>query len=69
MPHQVTDAAQHGGAEDASEHGRQVEESQRPDQQVECDDLLAAVHAHKLVVATEVATAVKKQPHWQQVSG
>lgn len=57
----MLDAAQDGGAEDAGEHGHQVEEGQRPDQQVEGDDLLAAVHAHKLVVATEVAAAVDKQ--------
>lgn len=67
--HQVFDAAQDGGAEDASEHGRHVEEGQRPDQQVEGDHLLAAVHTHKLVVPAEVATAVEKQPQKQQVSG
>lgn len=67
--HQVLDAAQDSGAEDAAEHGRQVEKGQRPDQQVEREDLLAAVNTHKLVVAAEVATAVEKQRHEQQVSG
>lgn len=68
-PHQVLDAAQDSSAEKTSEHSCHVEEGQRPDQQVECHDLLTAVHSHKLVVAAEVATTVEKQPQKQQVSG
>lgn len=51
----MLEAAQHGCGQDAREEGQQVEPRQDPDQNVESEDFLAALHANKLIVVTEVA--------------
>lgn len=55
--YQLLDAAQHGHAEDAGEDGEQVERGQRPDEEVESEDVLAASDADELVVVAQVASA------------
>lgn len=61
VSYHVLDAAQNGRGQDGDEEGHQVQAGERPDEDVQSENLLAASHAHKLKVVGEVASAARQR--------
>lgn len=60
VSYQVLDAAQHSCGEYACEKGHEVQYSEGPDQNVQCENFLTAAHSNKLVVVAEIASTAEQ---------
>ncbi len=60
MPHHVFDTAQHSSGQDSTHEGQQVKSGQDPEENIQREDLLTALHTNKLIVIVQISSTGKE---------